>query len=563
MDVLIIGGYGTFGYGIADLLSDEADLTIALAGRNVDKAQSACRALAGAATVIPLKLDRNGDLEAQIESSPDIIIDASGPFQNYGDGKRDNVIRYALAQGCHYLDIADDLEFVDHIRSFDAEAKDKGLTLLSGLSTYPVLTAAALGMLSEKMDGITDIRAGIAPSPKAVMGRNVIAAVAAYAGKKQVGILRNGKFEKTHGLTETHRQTICVPGEKPLPNILFSVVEGPDPQELPRHMKGLKNIWMSAGPRPEFLHRMLIGLAYLVKLKLLHNIAWLTGLFHRTQSLVSFGDHRGGMFVQASNVRKTLTWNMIAIGDDGPRIPAIPAAIMVRKWLHDEAVEAGARTAITDISLSDFDTEFSKLKITHGIHDDTPQMRNLYEDILGPAYEEMSEPLQKLHRIGKGKTFEGRCKVTRGRNPLSHIVAAILRFPKASPDIPVKVVLTKDGNKEIWERFFDGRRMVSTQEAGRGKQSRLVVERFGPIAVNLVILVEDGQQILKTTGWSFCGVPLPKFLLPGGEVFEHDANGRFNFHVDMIAPIFGRLVKYEGWLEPLPGPSPVISNPSD
>ena len=549
MNILIIGGYGTFGYGIADLLSGEAKLSITLAGRNFDKAETACNMLTGAATFPSLKLDRNGDLAAQIDTPPDVIIDASGPFQNYGDGKRDNVIKYALAHSCHYLDICDDLDFVDHIRSFDKAAKDKGITLLSGLSTYPVLTAAAARELGKGMSSITDIRAGIAPSPKAVMGRNVIAAVAAYAGKKKVGVLRGGEFTHVHGLTETHRETICVPGHKPLPNILFSVVEGPDPQELPRHFKGLKNIWMSAGPRPEILHRSLIGLAWLVRLKLLPNIAWLTGLFHKTQSLITIGEHRGGMFVRASNAQHSRSWYMIAEGDDGPRIPAIPSAIMVRKWLRGESVEAGARTAITDITLADFDTEFSKLKIMHGMHDDGAADRNLYEEILGEAYDEMSEPLQNLHRIGAGKTLEGQCKVTRGTNPLSHIVAAVFGLPKASPSIPVKVVLTKDGHKEIWERFFDGKRMVSTQEAGRGKQSRLVIERFGPIAIYIAIVVEDGKQILKTTGWSIFGIPLPKALTPGGEVFEHAKDGRFNFHVDLVAPIFGRLVKYEGWLE--------------
>ena len=549
MNILIIGGYGTFGYGISDLLSDEAELSITLAGRNFEKAETACKSLTGAASFTPLKLDRNGDLIAQIDTPPDVIIDASGPFQNYGDGKRDNVIKYALAQGCHYLDICDDLDFVDHIRSFDKAAKDKGITLLSGLSTYPVLTAAAARELGKGISSITDIRAGIAPSPKAVMGRNVIAAVAAYAGKKQVGVLSGGEFTHVHGLTETHRETICVPGQKPLPNILFSVVEGPDPQELPRHFKSLENIWMSAGPRPEFLHRNLIGLAWLVRLNLLPNIAWLTGLFHKTQSLITMGEHRGGMFVRASNAQHSRSWHMIAEGDDGPRIPAIPSAIMIRKWLRGEAVEAGARTAITDITLADFDTEFSKLRIVHCIHDDGAADRNLYEDILGEAYDYMSEPLQNLHRIGAGKTFEGQCKVTRGTNPLSHIVAAIFGLPKASPSIPVKVVLTKDGHKEIWERFFDGKRMVSTQEAGSGKQSRLVIERFGPIAIYIAILVEDGKQILKTTGWSIFGIPLPKALTPGGKVFEHAKDGRFNFHVDLVAPIFGRLVKYEGWLE--------------
>jgi len=552
MKILIIGGYGTFGYGIADLLSNEAELSITLAGRDFEKADTACRTLKGAATFSPLKLDRNGDLTAQIAITPDVIIDASGPFQNYGDGSRDNVINYALTHSCHYLDISDDLGFVDHIRSFDEAAKAEGITLLSGLSTYPVLTAAAAKELGKDMDGITDIHAGIAPSPKAVMGRNVISAVAAYAGKKDVGVLRDSEFTKVHGLTETHRETICVPGAKPLPSILFSVVEGPDPQELPRHFEGLQNIWMSAGPRPEFLHRGLIGLAWLTRLKLLPNIAWLTGLLHKTQSLVSIGEHRGGMFLRASNDTQSRSWHMIAEGDDGPRIPAIPCAIIMRKWLRGETIKAGARTAITDIDLDDFESEFSKLDITHGIHDDTPASRNLYEEILGSAYGEMSKPLQNLHRIGEGKTFEGQCKVTRGTNPLSHIVAAMFGLPKASPSIPVKVVLTKDGHKEIWERFFDGKRMVSTQEAGRGKQKRLVIERFGPIAIHISILVEDGKQILKTTGWSIFGIPFPKALTPGGEVFEHMKDGRFNFHVDLVAPIFGRLVKYEGWLEESP-----------
>jgi len=551
MHVLIIGGYGTFGYGIAALLSDESKLHITIAGRRLQKAKAACVSLKHKARFTPLQLDRNGNLDRQILETPHVIIDASGPFQNYENNKPNNVIKYALTQGCHYLDIADDLDFVNQIRSFDADAKAKNVTLLSGLSTYPVLTAAAARELNKEMSSITNIRAGIAPSPKAVMGRNVISAVAAYAGKKQVGVLRDGTFTMTHGLTETHRETICVPGQKPLPNVLFSIVEGPDAQELPRHFQDLKTIWTSAGPRPEFLHRSLIGLAWLVRLKLLPNIAWLTGLFHKTQSLVNFGEHRGGMFVQASNNTQSRSWHMIAEGDDGPRIPSIPSAVIIRKWLREETIPAGARTAITDITLADFEMEFSRLNITHGVHDETAPSSNLYEKILGPAYNDMAQPLQDLHRIGTGKTFEGRCKVTRGKNPLSHIVAAILRFPKASPDSPVKVVLTKDGETEIWERFFDGNRMVSTQEAGRGKQSRLIVERFGPIAVHIAILVKDGKQVLKTTGWSIFGIPLPKALVPGGDVYEHDAEGRFNFHVDMVAPLFGRLVKYEGWLEPI------------
>ena len=548
MHVLIIGGYGTFGFGIAKLLSNEPDLTITLAGRNISKAKAAAASLTGAATVKAQTLDRHGDLAQQIETLPDIIIDASGPFQNYGDGLQNNVINYSLAQGCHYLDLADDLDFVERIRDFDIVAKSKGVTLLSGLSTYPVLTAAAASELVQGMDGITSITAGIAPSPKAVMGQSVIKAIASYAGKREVGVLRSGEFEMTHGLTETVRDTICVPGHDPLPNILFSSVEGPDAIILPEYFEGLENLRTFAGPRPESLHRMMITLAWLVRLRLLPSLNWLSKLFHWVQSHIGWGEHRGGMIVRASNDSQTRSWHMIAEGDDGPLTPAIPCAIMVRKWLRGETVKAGARTAIMDITLADYDKEFSVLNIFHGIHDDSAVAANLYENILGTGYYEQAKPLQNLHKIGTGRNFTGRCKITRGTNPLSHLAAAVFCFPKVGDDIPVSVSLTRKGNKELWVRNFNGRKMRSTQEAGTGRQSRLIIERFGPVAVALAVIIKDGRLYLKTKSWSVLGVPMPRALMPGGDVFEHSADNRFNFHVDICAPIIGRIVKYEGWL---------------
>jgi hypothetical protein len=107
----------------------------------------------------------------------------------------------------------------------------------------------------------------------------------------------------------------------------------------------------------------------------------------------------------------------------------------------------------------------------------------------------------------------------------------------------------KDGI-EIWERYFDGRRMVSTQEVGKGRYARLVTERFGPVAIHMAVLAQEGRLVLKTKAWSIFGLPLPRFLAPSGDIYEHGAEGRFNFHVDIQAPLLGRLVKYEGWLKP-------------
>jgi len=94
--------------------------------------------------------------------------------------------------------------------------------------------------------------------------------------------------------------------------------------------------------------------------------------------------------------------------------------------------------------------------------------------------------------------------------------------------------------------------MFSLQSRGEGRQDGLIIERFGPIAVQLGLSVDGERLRYQTRGWSFLGLPLPRALVPGGDVHEAvDAQGRFTFHVDMIAPGLGRLVRYEGWLDPL------------
>ncbi len=43
---------------------------------------------------------------------------------------------------------------------------------------------------------------------------------------------------------------------------------------------------------------------------------------------------------------------------------------------------------------------------------------------------------------------------------------------------------------------------------------------------------------------------MPGALAPGGAACEHAADGRFNFDVEIAAPLVGLIVAYRGWLEP-------------
>src|SRR5262249_59811514 len=91
------------------------------------------------------------------------------------------LVRACLSRGIDYLDFADGSDFVEGIAQFDAAAKAGGAAILSGVSSFPVLTAAVVRRLARRMRRFDRVTGGIAPSPYAGGGLHVIRAIASYA----------------------------------------------------------------------------------------------------------------------------------------------------------------------------------------------------------------------------------------------------------------------------------------------------------------------------------------------------------------------------------------------
>ena len=301
---------------------------------------------------IPAAIDREGDIESSLRAlAPNIVIDSSGPFQSYGqkgDADPYRVIRAAMAVGANYLDLADASAFVAGVGALDQTAKDKSVFVLSGVSSFPVLTAAVVRRLARDMEQVETITGGIAPSPYADVGLNVLQAIAGYAGQP-VKLTRDGQPALGHGLTESLRYTICPPGCMPLHNTRFSLVDVPDLQVLPPLWPGVRTVWMGAGPVPEVLHRALNGLSWLVRWKILPSLTPLAPLFHRVIGFLRWGEHRGGMFVRvegrtADRQQLTRTWHLLAEGEDGPLIPSMACEAIIRRILDGRPPAARGTT---------------------------------------------------------------------------------------------------------------------------------------------------------------------------------------------------------------------------
>jgi hypothetical protein len=553
LTILIVGGYGIFGGRLVDLLADEARLTLIVGGRSIGKARDFCEARQAAATLVPTQLDRNGDIDAVLaEMKPDVLIDASGPFQAYGDDPY-RLVKACLGSGVNYLDFADGSAFARGISEFDADAKAKGLFALSAASSCPALSAAAVRELACGLQSVEHIEGGIAPSPFAGIGPNVVRAITSYAGQP-VALIRDGKPSIAYGLTQSRRFTIAPPGSLPLRSRRFALVDVPDLQLIPEIMPGVQSVWFGAATEPAIYLRVLGLLAWLVRLRLFPKLSPLAGLFHFIGNHVTWGEHRGGMFVRvtgrtASGGKVSRSWHLLAEGDTGPSVPAMAIDAIVRKWLGGEPPQPGARPALEDLSLVDFERGFAAKSIVTGIRDEEAVGEPLYKRILGSAWHRLQEPIRDLHTVETRKTFRGRARVDRGTGSIARLIGAFYRFPDAGSEIQVDVLLERRGEGELWQRNFAGRVFRSWQRHGRGRSQYLVDERFGPVSVGLALVEEDGKLEYFVRRWTFLGIPMPAFMAPGGRTFEFVDGGRFHFHVEIAHPWFGLIVRYQGWLE--------------
>ncbi|MGB7654629.1 MAG: DUF4166 domain-containing protein [Novosphingobium sp.] len=550
MKILILGGYGVFGGRLAQLLSDVAGLTILIGGRDQDKANRFCETVGGAARCVPITVDRRAVADCLDSERPDLVVDASGPFQQYGQN-RYAVIEACIAAQIDYLDFADAADFVFGVSRFDAQARQAGIFVLSGVSSFPVLTAAVLREMAKTMS-IERIEGGIAPSPFAGVGLNVIRAVVGYAGGP-VHLRRGGVAASGTAIAETARYTIAVPGRLPLRNLLFSLVDVPDLQVIPPEYPELTDIWMGAGPVPEPLHRMLILLARARTFLKLPSLAPLSRLCYLVLNRMKYGEHRGGMYVRLrgriNGLETQRSWHLLAEGDDGPFIPSMAIEALVRKMLAGAPPEPGARPATHSLELADYDRLFAGRTIYTWFRDDGPG-QPLYRQILGSAFGALPAPVQALHTGTQARTWRGTAQVSRGRGPLAAQAANQFGFPRTGQNVPVSVTFEPGADGETWRRDFDGEVLVTHQAPGTGRSSGLIVERFGAVAVALALVVDGDRLRLIPRRWSLLGLPMPRFLLPRGESFETVCDGRFAFDVTVDLPLIGRVVGYHGTLEP-------------
>lgn len=524
MKVLLVGGTGVFGSRLARLLVRDGH-HVTIAGRNLQTA----RALAAELTCSALQMDRNGEL-TDLEAF-DVLVDAAGPFHAYGDDPY-RLARAALDAGLHYLDLSDNAAFCAGISALDSHARAAGRCAISGLSSVPALSSAAVkDLCGDQTPSV--ISSAILPGNRSPRGLSVMASILEQAGRP-LRVWRGGRWQAASGWSKP--EMIDLP--KGLRRQAW-LIEVPDLALFPAHF-GAQSVMFRAGLE---LGIFRYGLWMFAQVRRVIPFA-----IHRpilrafkffADLLAPFGSGQGGMSVQVIVGDQQKTWRLLVEDGDGPFIPAIAVRALLRR--HDLPV--GAKPALEVITLAEAEAAMSDLRAQTEIHSEA--WTALFPSVLGSEFDKLPEAVRDTHKTADVSVWRGMSSVTRGTDLWSRALCVVFGFPRAAQRVPVCVTKTVTASGETWVRQFGNRsfrsHLSNTEES--------MTERFGPFTFLLGLCVKDKALLFPVQSGRMGPVPLPRWMLPVSCAREYEDNGVFHFDVSLRAPISGKLmVRYRGWL---------------
>jgi saccharopine dehydrogenase-like NADP-dependent oxidoreductase len=360
--ILIIGGYGNFGSFITRQLAQENNLQIIIAGRSIDKACKLAGEPAFSGGVETAAVDINANLaEALARIKPDIVIHTSGPFQ-FQDY---HVAKACIAQGCHYIDLADGRTFVENIITLDEQAREKGVLVISGASSVPCLTSALVDHYHHEFQTLEELDYGITTAQKTNRGLATTSAILSYTGKAFKTLIK-GQMRDVYGWQNLHFRKYPELGYRLLGNC-----EVPDLALFAQRYPDLKTLRFYAGLELPFIHITLWAISWLVRLRLIKNLENWAPMLLKTSYLFDWlGTANSGLHMHLTGIdqngsNKTIKFNLTARAGDGPYIPCMPAILMAKKLASGEVQTRGAHACMGFISLDEYLGALEHLDISY------------------------------------------------------------------------------------------------------------------------------------------------------------------------------------------------------
>ena len=366
--VLVLGGTGVFGSRISRRLAADRVIRVLVAGRSAAAAEDLAAELrrempaaeaAGLAVTVP-----HGLGAALAGNGVDLVVNCVGPFQGQGYDVPETCIRHRV----HYIDIADGREFVCNFPRLDAAARAAGVLAVSGASSVPGLSSAAVAALARDFTRLDRLAIGIAPGNRQPRGLATTASILGYVGRP-IRVWRDGRWTTLHGWQDLAWRGLAAPGLGRLPPRWFALCDVPDLALFPGSYPELRSVSFRAGLELAPLQLGLWLLSWPVRWHLIRSLEPLAAPLNRMAGwLARLGSDRGGMFVELAGVgrggdRLERRWVLMVGSGHGPWVPTLPAVVLARQLAHDAIGRRGAMPCLGLVTLEAVEAECADLDI--------------------------------------------------------------------------------------------------------------------------------------------------------------------------------------------------------
>lgn len=546
--IVLVGASGVFGARLAAMIARWPDVVLVLVARNLPPLEALAAALAKtrpAAKVEVARLDRL-DPRGLAALAPWAVVDAAGPFQ----GQDHAFPRAALKARAHYVDLADARDFVGGFEAtLSGQARAAKRWAITGASSTPALSHAALDRLTRGWSRIDRVEAAISPGARAPRGLSAVRAILAWAGGP-VRLFAEGRWTTRPGWSRPRRTPF--PGLGPR---WTSLAETPDLDLLPARFHARREASFRAGLELPVLHLGLWALSLLRRTRLVRSLEPLAVVLGAAAGLVApLGSDRGGMVVSAEGLdadgaRRLTRWSLCAEAGAGPHTPAAPAAAILRA-LIDGRLDAAhgpprATPCVGLLDLDDIVRELHDLPIRTQLESQDPDTPGLFTRLLGDAWIALPSTVRHAHAGTETVTLTGQAR-GRGAPGLPALVRRLQGMPPAGVHATTVTIAPTAGG-ERWTRRF-GTRTFGSLIAPASDDPWAFEETVSPLTFRFTAKPYPGGFSWTFEGWRLGPIPLPRAWAPRVRARTFSRNGVYRFRVLAAHPWLGVIFGYAGRL---------------
>lgn len=333
--VLLLGVFGAFGQHLAKRLAQLPGIELTLGVPDPSSLEAFARE--SGAKLLRVDPADPASLSRAVEGRF-IVVNTYGPFH----GQDYAVAEAAMAAGAHYIDPADEREYVAGFESLQRRAQTQGCLLVTGASVSPALSATLIEMAAADFDRVTDIETFLAPGSRDRRELATARTILDYLDHS-IRIKERGRWRQLPGWLRPR----VVRFPEPIGRRRGYLCDSADLDLFPRHF-GAHTVIARAGIHARFFNSGVTLLALLRRRRTIGRVPrWAQNQLRRTVRLVA--PHPGaGLRVELRGTvdggEQIHVLYLITRRDNGHALAAAPMLALARKWI-DHGVSANGAMA--------------------------------------------------------------------------------------------------------------------------------------------------------------------------------------------------------------------------